>query len=78
MLLISVWKVPECCEHNDHGPLDWIGAAVATIGLSRMVYGLIESPRLGFSNAMVLVSLIGGAVFLGKARWLTRLCSVFA
>jgi EmrB/QacA subfamily drug resistance transporter len=64
VLVISVWKVPESREHGEQERLDWIGAALATIGLGGVVYGLIESPRLGFSNALVLVSLIGGAVCL--------------
>src|SRR5437868_2072985 len=64
VLLISVWKVPETREHEQQGALDWLGAALATIGLGGVVYGLIESPRLGFSNALVLVTLIGGTVAL--------------
>ncbi len=64
VILISLWRVPESREKNHHGPLDWPGAALATIGLGGLVYGLIESPRLGFSNWMVLLSLIGGVTCL--------------
>jgi EmrB/QacA subfamily drug resistance transporter len=64
VLLISVWKVPESREKNQHGSLDWVGAALATAGLGGVVYGLIESPRFGFSNPIVLLTLIGGAVCL--------------
>ncbi|HEX5885711.1 MAG TPA: MFS transporter [Pyrinomonadaceae bacterium] len=64
VLLISVWKVPESREKNQHGPLDWLGTTLATVGLGGVCYGLIESPRLGFSNPLVLLSLIGGAVSL--------------
>lgn len=64
VLVISVWKVPETREKNHHGRLDWLGAALATIGLGGVVYGLIESPRLGFSNRIVLVTLIGGVLAL--------------
>ena len=64
VLVISIWKVPESKEKNQKGALDWIGAALATIGLGGVVYGLIESPRLGFSNPMVPVTLIGGVVCL--------------
>jgi EmrB/QacA subfamily drug resistance transporter len=64
VLLISAWKVPESREKNLHGRLDWPGAALATIGLGGVVYGLIESPRVGFSNWLVLLSLIGGAIAL--------------
>jgi len=64
VLLISLWQVPESRETNHKGPLDWLGAALATVGLGGLVYGLIESPRLGFSNPIVLLTLIGGAVCL--------------
>ena len=64
VLLISVWKVPETREWDEQGPLDWLGAALATIGLGGVVYGLIESPRLGFSNPFVLTPLIVGTVAL--------------
>ena len=64
VIVISLWKVPETREREHHGPLDWPGAALATIGLGGVIYGLIESPRLGFSNLFVLLALIGGVVSL--------------
>ena len=62
VLLISIAKVPESRDENEEGPLDWLGAALATIALGGVVYGLIESPRLGFTNPWVLLTLIGGTV----------------
>ncbi|HEU4833378.1 MAG TPA: MFS transporter [Pyrinomonadaceae bacterium] len=64
VLAISLWKVPESQDKEHQGPLDWPGAALATIGLGGVIYGLIESPRLGFSNPWVLLPLIGGVVAL--------------
>jgi EmrB/QacA subfamily drug resistance transporter len=64
VLLIAIWKVPESREKNHEGRLDWMGAALATVGLGGVVYGLIESSRLGFRNPLVLLTLIGGAVCL--------------
>lgn len=64
VLLISLWKVPETRDKEQNGPLDWPGAALATIGLGGVIYGLIESPRLGFSNPFVLLTLIGGLIAL--------------
>jgi EmrB/QacA subfamily drug resistance transporter len=64
VLLISAWKVPESRDEDEEGPLDWLGAALATIGLGGVVYGLIESPRLGFSNPLVLLTLITGTLAL--------------
>jgi EmrB/QacA subfamily drug resistance transporter len=64
VILISVWRVPESREEDQDGPLDWTGAALATIGLGGVVYGLIESPRVGFSNPTVLLTLLGGVACL--------------
>ncbi|HJT65449.1 MAG TPA: MFS transporter [Pyrinomonadaceae bacterium] len=64
VIVISVWHVPESREENQGGRLDWFGAALATLGLGALVYGLVESPRLGFSNWLVVVTLIGGVVCL--------------
>jgi len=64
VLVISISKVPETREKDHPGRLDWLGAALATIGLGGLVYGLIESPRLGFRNPVVLLTLIGGVVAL--------------
>ena len=64
VLVISVWHVPESREEGPHGPLDWAGAMLATLGLGALVYGLIESPRLGFSNWIVIVTLAGGVLCL--------------
>src|SRR6267143_68577 len=54
VLLISVWHVPESRDRSEAGPLDWLGASLATIGLGGLVYGLVESSRLGFSNPAVV------------------------
>ena len=64
VIVISVWHVPESREENQQGSLDWLGAILATLGLGALVYGLIESPRLGFSNRLIAVSLFGGVVCL--------------
>jgi len=62
--VISLWKVPETREKDHPGRLDYLGVALATIGLGGVVYGLIESPRLGFRNPFVLLTLIGGVAAL--------------
>ena len=64
VLLISFYRVPESRDEKDRERLDWLGALVATIGLGLLVYGLIESSRLGFGHVAVLTALIGGAALL--------------
>jgi EmrB/QacA subfamily drug resistance transporter len=69
VLVISVWRVPESREEDHPGRLDWHGSALATLGLGAVVYGLIESPRRGFSNPIVAVTLIGGLLCLAGFVW---------
>ncbi|MFN2577689.1 MAG: MFS transporter [Pyrinomonadaceae bacterium] len=54
--------VPESRDEEDAGRLDLIGAALATLSLGGVVFGVIESSRLGFQNPVVLGTLIGGAL----------------
>jgi EmrB/QacA subfamily drug resistance transporter len=75
VLFISFCCVPESRDKGDDRRLDWLGAVLATIGLTFLVYGLIESSRLGFGHPAVLTALISGSVFLvlfiyweGRAR----------
>jgi EmrB/QacA subfamily drug resistance transporter len=73
VLLISFYRVPESRDENQNEGLDLCGAAFATIGLGALVYGLIESSRLGLGHSIVLSALIGGicflvALFLWEAR----------
>ena len=69
VVVISVWHVPESREEGELGRLDWLGAALATLGLGALVYGLIESPRLGFSNPAVLVALVAGVACFVVFIW---------
>jgi EmrB/QacA subfamily drug resistance transporter len=63
VVVISLWHVPE-----SHGAatkrLDILGAVLVTFGLGGLVYGLVESPRLGWHDPAVLVSLALGVVCL--------------
>jgi len=63
VILISIVHVPE-----SRGPvakrLDLLGALLAIIGLGGLVFGLIESPRLGWTNLEVSGSLLIAIVSL--------------
>src|SRR5438132_1816574 len=63
VILISLWRVPESSDQESQG-LDWLGAAVAASGLGALVYGLIESSRLGFNDRSVLAALTAAVVLL--------------
>jgi len=60
VLLISFYRVPESRDESQNERLDWFGAALATIGLGALVFGLIESSRLGFGHSAVLTGLVVG------------------
>ena len=57
VIVISGWHVPESRSATAKR-LDTGGALLVTLGLGGLVYGLIESPRLGWTNLGVVVSLI--------------------
>jgi EmrB/QacA subfamily drug resistance transporter len=63
VILISWWRVPE-----SRGPvakqIDLPGALVVTVGLGGLVYGLIESPQLGWGHLRVVGSLVLGVACL--------------
>ena len=65
VLAIVFWRVPES-RNPDAGGLDWRGAALATVGLGSLVYGLLESSHLGATHPIVLLTLgIGVAALIG-------------
>ena len=63
VILISLRSVPESSDKESKG-LDWWGAILGALGLGALVYGLIESSRLGFDDRSVLVALVAAAVLL--------------
>jgi EmrB/QacA subfamily drug resistance transporter len=63
VILISLWRVPESSDKESKG-LDWWGAIVGALGLGALVYGLIESSRLGFGDRSVIAALVAAAVLL--------------
>jgi EmrB/QacA subfamily drug resistance transporter len=64
VLAITWWRVPESRDENAGERLDILGAATVTLGLSGVVYGLIESGERGFKDTRVMGSLAAGVVLL--------------
>src|SRR5215472_10053107 len=56
---ITLWHVPESRSRVTSG-VDWLGAAIVTLGLAAVVYGFLESPVLGWTHALVIASLAVG------------------
>lgn len=64
-LFILYWKVPESRDTKIKGKVDWLGAALAAIGLGGITYGLIESSNYGWLDPQVLGSIVIGFIALG-------------
>lgn len=73
--LTAVVIVRICPKSRDHQvtPLDPVGAALSLVGLTALLFGIIEGPDKGWWNAQVLGALGAGAVVIGAfARWERR------
>ncbi|PZR75007.1 MAG: MFS transporter [Chthoniobacterales bacterium] len=60
---ISLWRVPESANDENEG-LDWFGAILGALGLGALIYGLIESSRLGFAHPAMMAAFIAAVVIL--------------
>lgn len=64
VLFLVIRFVPESRDDEDPGKLDLTGAVLGTVSLGAIVFGLIESSRLGFQSKEVLGSLALGLLML--------------
>jgi len=68
VIVISLWHVPESRRPGVER-IDWLGACLATLGLGGIVFGMIESPALGWGHPQVYGSLIVGVLSLAAFFW---------
>ena len=61
--------VPESRDSEARHGLDWRGTLLAFAGLAALVYGLIGASGFGWSNAIVIGSLLAGALLLVGFLW---------
>lgn len=62
--ILGIWfLVPETKE-SSAPRLDWLGAVFSLAGVTGITYGIVEQPENGWTDAKVLIALIGGAVLL--------------
>src|SRR5467141_672468 len=71
VVVICYWSVPESSS-NEKGRLDWLGAIVIALGLGALVWGLIESSRLGFTHPAIVAALVAGLVLIVTFVFLER------
>src|SRR5437870_5384319 len=63
VILISLRHVAENSD-RENTRIDWLGAILAATGLGALVYGLIESSRLGFADKSVILVLTAAGALL--------------
>src|SRR4051812_21133340 len=64
--------VPESAD-PDAPNIDWVGAAIAVLGLGVLVYSIIEAPTEGWASARTVTGIAAGAVVLaGFVAWELR------
>src|SRR6059036_440651 len=71
VVVICYWRVPES-SGNEKGRLDWLGAIVIALGLGALVWGLIESARLGFAHPAIVATLVTGLILIVTFVFLER------
>src|SRR5207253_2706152 len=62
-IIISLRHVAENSD-RDRARIDWLGSILAVLGLGALVYGLIESSRIGIGNPAVTKILIVAGLLL--------------
>jgi EmrB/QacA subfamily drug resistance transporter len=55
--------------------VDVVGALLCAFGLAGPVFALIEAPRRGFADPLIVVSLVGGLVVLAVFVWWESRCT---
>jgi EmrB/QacA subfamily drug resistance transporter len=65
VIVLADRHVPETRDPMAHGRLDFLGAALAALGLAGTTYALIEGPSDGMSAQIVIAALGGIAALVG-------------
>ncbi|KKI90530.1 MFS transporter [Bacillus sp. SA1-12] len=63
-LLLAVWKLENVMEQNKNAKLDYISVILSSIGFGGLLYGFSAASSDGWTDAIVLTTLIVGAIAL--------------
>ncbi len=69
LALIGTLRVVPSSRDADPVPLDPVGAVLSLTGVTALVFGIIEGPTRGWTDALVLAGLIGGVLALSGLTW---------
>jgi EmrB/QacA subfamily drug resistance transporter len=67
--------VPRMHRAGKRPHIDIVGALLCAFGLAGPVFALIEAPRRGFSDPLIVVSLVGGLALLAVFVWWESRCT---
>jgi EmrB/QacA subfamily drug resistance transporter len=67
--LLVAYAVPDTRRPGPRPRVDVVGALLCAFGLAGPVFALIEAPTRGFSDPLIVASLIGGLLLLGCFVW---------
>jgi DHA2 family multidrug resistance protein-like MFS transporter len=71
--LAAVWAFAPASRDDTHTPLDPVGALLSLIGLSSLIFGIIEGPEDGWTSGPVLAAfLLAGVVLASFVAWERR------
>jgi MFS transporter, DHA2 family, multidrug resistance protein len=69
----AVWAFAPASRDDTHTPLDPIGALLSLIGLSSLIFGIIEGPETGWTSGPVLAAfLVAGVALASFVAWERR------
>src|SRR5262249_3559484 len=64
VLALSIRFMEESRDPSRTGRVDWVGGALAAVGLGGVIYGLLEWPRLDANQTVVVAALLCGVALL--------------
>jgi EmrB/QacA subfamily drug resistance transporter len=72
-ILAAVWTFAPDSRDDTHTPLDPVGALLSLIGLSSLIFGIIQGPEDGWTSGLVLAAFLVAGVSLSLfVRWERR------
>ena len=61
---LALYAVPDSRDADASGGFDWLGVALAALGLGALTYGLTLAPELGWQARSVVAPIVGGGLAL--------------
>jgi EmrB/QacA subfamily drug resistance transporter len=66
---LVAYAVPKEAPNPDRARVDFVGAGLCVLGLGGPVFALIEEPRRGWSDPLIVISFFGGLAILATFLW---------